>query len=47
MSDRPVGFDPDLGYTADDTALQKTAGPEFWRKRRDEFDPSAAARFAA
>lgn len=47
MSDRRVGFTPDVGYMAEGyTAFKNMAGPpKFWRKRRDEFRKSAAACF--
>ena len=32
MSDRRVGFDPDLGYTALPYGLQEMAGPKFPEK---------------
>ena len=47
MSDRRVGFDPDLGYMADQHGLQNGRPLKFWRKRRDGFRKSAAACFAS
>jgi hypothetical protein len=45
MSDRRVGFDPNVGYTAKQyTAFINMAGLTNWRKRRDEIRFRAAAR---
>jgi len=49
MSDRRVGFDPDLGYMADLSTASQKNGRTFYNqeKRRDDIRIRAAACFRA